>query len=27
LSAYGPMCRARYGQTCRGRGALAGNAA
>ena len=27
VSAYGPMCRARYGQTCRGRGALAGNAA
>ena len=27
LSAYEPMCRARYGQTCRGCGVLAGNAA
>ena len=27
VSAYGLMCRARYGQTCRGCGVLAGNAA
>ena len=27
VSAYGPMCRAKYGQTCRGCGVLAGSAA